>query len=33
MLLVSAVLFTLIDPTEQLVKEKAEAPDPEPVLV
>lgn len=31
MLLISAVLFTMIDPTEQLVKEKADTP--EPVLV
>ena len=33
MLLVSAFLFTLIDPTEQLVKEKALTPRPEPLLV
>jgi len=33
MLLVSAVLFTFIDPTEQLVKEEAHTPRPEPALV
>ncbi|MBL8237188.1 MAG: MFS transporter [Bryobacterales bacterium] len=31
-LLVSAFLFTLIDPTKQLVDEKADAPKPDPVL-
>jgi MFS family permease len=31
-LLVSAFLFTLIDPTKQLVEEKAAAPRPRPVL-
>jgi predicted MFS family arabinose efflux permease len=31
MLLLSAFLFTLIDPNEQLVEEKAQAPEPEPV--
>jgi hypothetical protein len=32
MLLISAFLFTRIDPTQLLVPERAPAPEPEPVL-